>query len=356
MVSMKDIAKQCNVSVATVSKALNGYSDIGKEKRAEIQKAAREMGYFPNSSARALKTNRTYNLGILFADAAQSGLTHDYFAAILDSFKTVAEGRGYDITFTTMSTVANRRMSYYEHCRYRGLDGVVIACIDFDTPEVQELIRSNLPVVTIDHVFDGRISVISDNVKGMRDLTEFVCRNGHRKIAYVHGDPTSVTRDRVSSFHRTLSRHGIEVPDEYLQEGRYRSVSETERATEYLLNLPDRPTCIMFPDDFAAVGGLNAIHRHGLRIPEDISVTGYDGLTLSGILDPPLTTYHQDTEQIGRRAAEQLISLIERPKTTLIEKILVEGNLVAGRSVRNLTLSRVWLGQAAKQATGTTAE
>ena len=127
MVSMKDIARKCQVSVATVSKALNGYSDIGKEKREEILQAAKEMGYFPNSSARALKTNRTYNLGILFSDNLHSGLTHDYFAAIIESFKVTAEEKGYDITFTTMnSTVANRKMTYYEHCRYRGLDGVVI--------------------------------------------------------------------------------------------------------------------------------------------------------------------------------------------------------------------------------------
>ena len=99
MVSMKDIAKTCGVSVATVSKALNNQKDIGEETKNHIRAVAREMGYFPNSSARALKTNRTYNIGVLFADEAQSGLTHDFFSAILDSFKRTVESRGYDITF-----------------------------------------------------------------------------------------------------------------------------------------------------------------------------------------------------------------------------------------------------------------
>ena len=103
MVSMKDIAARCGVSVATVSKALNGYSDIGQKKRDEICEVAKKLGYFPNSSARALKTNRTYDLGILFSDNLHSGLTHDYFAAILDSFKVTAEEKGYDITFTSMN-------------------------------------------------------------------------------------------------------------------------------------------------------------------------------------------------------------------------------------------------------------
>ena len=99
MISVKDIAARCNVSVATVSKALNGYSDISREKRDYINGVAKEMGYFPNSAAIALKTNRTYNLGILFFDAAHSGLANEHFAKVLQSVKEESESRGYDITF-----------------------------------------------------------------------------------------------------------------------------------------------------------------------------------------------------------------------------------------------------------------
>lgn len=164
---MKDIAKQCNVSVASVSKALNGYSDISEETRQLILKTASEMGYLPNSSARALKTRRSYNLGVLFVDEAMSGLTHDYFNHVLESFKRTAESRGYDITFTS-GNLSGQHLSYYEHCRYRGVDGVVIACINFFTEEVQRLVQSEIPVVTIDHVFDGRIAVVSNNIQGDR--------------------------------------------------------------------------------------------------------------------------------------------------------------------------------------------
>ncbi len=336
MVSMKDIADRCNVSVATVSKALNDYSDIGKQKKEHIQAVAKEMGYFPNSSARALKTNRTYDLGILFSDNLHSGLTHDYFAAILDSFKVTAENRGYDITFTSMNMVANRRMSYYEHCRYRGLDGVVIANIDFTTPEVLELVRSSLPVVTIDFTFDGRIAIVSDNVKGMRDLVDYVCGMGHKKIAYIHGDENSVTRDRVSSFHRTLYFHGISAPDAYILKSRYRDDEMTMRRMEELLQLKDRPTCVFTPDDYSAVGAYHAVQEAGLRIPEDISIVGYDGIPMSQALYPKLTTLKQDTKEIGEKAAKELIALIETPKTTLIEKCLIEGHLLEGGSVQKL--------------------
>ena len=158
MVSMKEIANKCNVSVATVSKAMNNYSDIGEETKNLILKTAQELGYFPNSSARALKTKRSYNLGVLFFDEGMSGLTHDYFNHVLESFRKTTQEKGYDITFATGSD-SGRRMNYYEHCRYRGVDGVIMACVNFYSDEVQELVRSSIPIVTIDHVFDGRIAI-----------------------------------------------------------------------------------------------------------------------------------------------------------------------------------------------------
>lgn len=334
---MKDISKVCGVSVATVSKALNNHSDIGEETKQYIKKVAREMGYLPNSAARALKTNRTHSIGVLFADDARSGLTHDYFAGVLDSFKRMAEKCGYDLTFINSSRNRADSMTYLEHSRYRGYDGVVIACIDFTDPEVLELVQSNIPVVTIDYVFNGHISIISDNVSGMCDLMEYICRMGHKKIAYIHGANTgsssTVTTNRLSSFYRSAEQFGIEVPAEYVREGSYRDTDRSYRITNELLELPDPPTCIIYPDDFAAFGGINAIRERGLQIPGDLSVAGYDGIQAARHLSPRITTLRQDTEQIGFVAARELISLIERPKSTIIQQVIVPGQLVEGESV-----------------------
>ena len=335
MVSIKEIAKKCNVSVASVSKALNGYSDIGEETRKLILNTAAQMGYLPNSSARILKTKRSYNLGVLFMDEARSGLTHDYFNHVLEGFRKEAEERGYDITFAS-GNISGQKMSYYEHCRYRGVDGVVAACIDFYTGEVQELMRSDIPIVTIDHVFDGRIAVVSNNIQGMADLAGYIYEQGHRKIAYIHGEDSSVTRDRVCSFYRTLQGKGLEIPDEYMRTVPYRNADKAAAATAELLELADPPTCILYPDDFSAIGGINEIRERGLRIPEDISIAGYDGIHIARLLEPKLTTLCQDTEEIGRMAAEKLISLIENPKTTLIDKFTVEGVLFKGASVKKI--------------------
>lgn len=333
MVSMKDIAAACGVSVATVSKALNNHSDIGEETKQHIKEVARDMGYSPNALARALKTNRTYNIGVLFVDEAQSGLTHDYFTLVLDSFKRAVEEKGYDITFINKG---RNNMSYLEHCKYRGFDGVMIACVDFYDPQVVELVRSNLPLVTIDHVFNNRISVMSDNVGGMQQLVEYVYSMGHRKIAYIHGLDSAVTRERLASFYHTAEKLGLEIPDEYIKEAPYRDSEGTGKRTKELLELKNPPTCILYPDDFASLGGLNAIAEMGLRVPEDISVVGYDGIRISRHLSPKLTTLKQDTKSIGGKAGEKLISLIEHPKSTLIEQIVIKGEVFEGGSVRRI--------------------
>ena len=330
MVSMKDIAEKCKVSVATVSKALNNHSDIGEDTKKLIQNTAHEMGYFPNSSARALKTKQSLNIGVLFVDEGRSGLTHDYFARVLDSFKKVAEGSGYDITFINAQS---HKMTYLEHSRYRGVDGVVIACVDFSDKDVIDLINSDLPVVTIDHVFDNRIAVVSDNISGMHDLVLHVNSLGHTKIAYIYGDDTAVTRNRVASYYNTLKELNIEPIDGYAIASAYRNPKLAYKYTKQLLDLKCRPTCILYPDDYSAIGGLNAIEDAHLKVPEDISVAGYDGLYVSQILSPKLTTYEQNTEQLGRIAAKSLIRLIRDSKSTLIEKILVPGKILEGGSV-----------------------
>lgn len=339
MVSLKDIATACQVSVATVSKALNDHHDIGEQTKERIRQAAKEMGYFPNSAAKALKTNRTYSLGVLFEEEAHSGLTHDYFVSVLDSLKRTAEQKGYDITFINACRTRHGRMSYLEHCRYRGFDGVIIVCVNFYDPEVLELVRSNIPTVTIDHVFDNAGAIISDNVKGMRDLVRYVYEKGHRKIAYIHaGDTTvAVTRCRLKSFYKTMEELGLRVPDTYIKEAAYRDTKAAGAATGELLDLEDRPSCILYPDDFACYGGINVINERGLRIPGDISVAGYDGIRIARHLEPRLTTLKQDTERLGRAAAEKVIDLIERPKTTLTEPIVVEGSVYPGNSVAELS-------------------
>ena len=293
MVSIKDIASSCGVSIATVSKALNGHRDVSDETRERVCRAAEELGYLANASARALKTNRSYNIGVLFVDERSSGLAHEYFSAVLDSLRVEAEANGYDITFINR-TVAQRPTTYLQHCLYRGVDGVVIASVDFHDPMVVELVESEIPVVTIDHVFNNRIAIMSDNVHGMEQLVRYVVGKGHRKLAFIHGERTTVTESRLVGFHRACEELGV-----------VKGVS-----------FQCCPSALIYRRSIAK------------------DVLGTDDP--AEVISPKLTTWRQSTTGLGREAAARLIELIEHPRTTLIDRQIVSGRLWEGESVKDL--------------------
>ncbi len=337
MVTLKQIANVCGVSVATVSKALNRAPDIGAETADKIQRVARELGYYPNSAARALKTNRTYNIGVLFDDDTHVGLTHEYFSHVLNAVKNGAESRGYDVTFISKNLNPSR-MRYLEHCKYRNVDGVVIANVDFTDPAVQELVNSDIPVVTIDYMFERHSAVLSDNTQAMYDLVQHVYGCGHRRIAMITGEDTAVTRSRVASFRSTCGELGVPVPEEYVIPGVFHDPRTSGQATRCLLALQEPPTCILYPDDISLLGGMTEIERQGLRVPEDISIAGFDGIPLSRQLRPQLTTLCQDSETLGTQAAKLLIEAIEEPKTFAPRLVMVPGKIQTGGTVRRIHL------------------
>ena len=333
MVTMKDVANKCGVSPATVSKALNNSADIGMETAEFVRMAARDMGYLPNAAARALRTARSYNIGVLFVDRTQSGLAHEYFSAVLNSLKVRAEELGYDITFISKD-IGHFKMGYYEHARYRNCDGVAIASVDFADPDVIRLVESDIPVVTVDHVFNNRTAILSDNIGSMEEIVRAVYERGHRQIAFIHGEDTAVTQKRLGTFYKSCRALGVQVPDEYVKAAVYHDPRQSGLMTRELLALRNRPTCILYPDDFSFLGGMTELERQGLCIPEDISVVGYDGILLSQALRPRLTTFRQDAETIGRESATQLVDAIENPKTFVPTQVIVPGTLLLGDTVK----------------------
>lgn len=334
MVKIKDIAKECNVSPATVSKALNGYADVGAETADLIRRTAERLHYMPNAAARMLKTNISHNIGVVFEDETMSGLTHEYFSHILNSAKNELEDHGYDITFISQKVGGN---SFLEHCRYRKVDGVLIASVDFTNPMVRKLVMSEFPTVTIDYAFDSHSCVMSDNVEGAAELVSYLYRMGHRRIAFIHGEKTSVTIKRLSGFYKKVKELGIEVPDEYVVESRYHDVERTSERLKELLALPKPPTAIMLPDDYSYIGCLAVFDSLGISVPDDISIVGYDGIPMAQMIRPRLTTLKQDAEEIGRVSARKLIEIIENRKNVIVEELKVSGTLIEGGTVKRLS-------------------
>lgn len=331
-VTIKELSAACGLSISTVSKALNDYPDVSAETRELVRATAAKMGYRPSAIARGLKIGRTFNLGVLYSDDSESGFTHNYFAPILEAFKNEAERRGYDITFITHRTDHNH-MTYLQHCLYRNVDGVCIVNCHFDNPEVIELVNGPLPVVTIDHIFHNRSCVESENRQGMTQLTRHILDKGHTRIAYICGEENAVTNIRRTSFLRVMQEAGLPVPPEYLIYNHFHHPAAARAATQQMLTLDNRPTCIIMADDYSALGGLEAIRGAGLRVPQDISVAGYDGVAILQMCRPQLTTVHQDTLHIGQAAARKLVHLIEQPHTTFQEIISIPSRLIPGETV-----------------------
>ena len=275
-----------------------------------------------------------HSLGILYQEDSRKGLTHPFFSLILNAVREEAEGRGYDITLIH-HPLDGTEEPLTEHVRRRELDGVCLICTQFSHPQVQELLRSGLPCVTVDYLFKGIPAVLSDNETGIRKLVEYAISRGHRRIGFVHGHNNSlVTRTRISQFRNTMAFHQLPVPEEYLREGKYHDIGCSRRLVTELLRLPEPPTCILLPDDMSYFGAQEAARECGLRIPRDISFAGYDGIPLTQALVPRLTTIRQNCERMGKVAAERLTDLIEHPETasrkpTIYPVELVEGETIA---------------------------
>ncbi|MFA7111527.1 MAG: LacI family DNA-binding transcriptional regulator, partial [Bacilli bacterium] len=310
MIKVKDIAKKCGVSTATVSKALHNSKELKEETIAYICKTAKDLGYIPNASARALKLKKSYSIGVLFVDKTGSGLQHEYFSSMLDSVKTEAESRGYDVTFISQN-ITNEDMSYLEHARYRNVDGVVIASVDFHDEQVIKLVNSEIPTVTIDYIYNCSTAIMSDNTNGLYDLVKYAASMGHKKIAFVHGETTDVTSKRLAGYYKAHQDLNLKVKQSYLITSDYHDPKGSGQATKKLLSEPVVPTCIIYPDDISLIGGMTALQQAGYKIPEDMSVIGYDGVNISRILRPIVTTYVQDSKELGRQAVIELVARIE---------------------------------------------
>ena len=327
MVRLKDIAEVCGVSVATVSRALNGLTSDSKERTAYIVQTAKDMGYYPNAAARTLKTSRSNNLGIIYEDR----MNHEYFSSLFDELRREAEQHSYDLTFLGRGSFSDK--NYYEHARQRSLDGVIVVQADFESAGIIRLATSSIPTVIVDHAYDGCDCVASDNRTSMEQIVRHVYERGHRRIAFIQGEKGSVSRERLAGFYKICAELGLRVPVEYVQEGHFHNAAGCASCILELLKLKDKPTCVLCPDDYSCLGALWQLKAQGISVPDDISLVGYDGILVSQMISPCLTTYRQDTARIAQEVFNLMIDSIEFPDSHVPKLVTVSGKLVEGETV-----------------------
>lgn len=310
MVTIYDIAKKLNISTATVSRALNGHDDVKQSTKEKILKTAKEMGYLPNSSARSLTTKKSWNIGILFSDDMNSGLKHIFFANVINEIIESAADRGYDVSIIS-GNIGKQKTSYLEQARYRLLDGIIIAAVDTTQDDVIKLIESDLPVALIDQDFKDNICVNSKNRKGIKSLVKHLTNKGYQKITYVTGQTDNyVARDRQKAFEDITESLNIAHQCDII-EGIFTDSVLSYEITKNIMSEDNKPDAIMYSDDTAAIGGLKYLLEHGYKVPQDVAICGYDGVEISQLVTPKLTTVKQNIHEIGHLVTNLLIDKIE---------------------------------------------
>jgi LacI family transcriptional regulator len=305
--NIRDVAKAAGVSVATVSKVLNGYTTVNKQTKERVLEFVKEMQFQPNSAARSLVGRRSMTLGIFLT----TGIAHPFFTQILSGMEQSLKLKGYDLIYLTQLSW-NKEYSFVRHCQSRNVEGVIVFGFQPDDMDFSELIESGIPALFIDlDVQKGRAGYISsDNQTAVEHAVRYLTELNHRAISFLSGTEGSyVSRLRLEGYRNGLAEAGINYHEDYVVYSDF--TRETGyRVMQQLLALSEPPTSVICCSDMSAVGAMEAIRDAGLSVPGDISVIGFDDIELASYVHPALTTIRQDMNTIGKKAIELLDELI----------------------------------------------
>ncbi|GGR59056.1 LacI family transcriptional regulator [Deinococcus seoulensis] len=329
-VTLSEIAARCGVSAMTVSNVLNNRGKVSQATREQVLTVARQMGYVPNVLARGLKSGRTQVLGLVLPalDPVSVEIAQGVQAAL-------SEAR-YDMLLYTTSADAGRERERVTALSQGLSDGLLIAMPRAAAADVQIFERSRVPVVLINYNGpDTRLpTVLADNFVPARQATEYLLGLGHRRIGFITGDAGSgQSHERLRGYRAALEHAGLAVDEHLVRTGDFTQVRGFAAAAE-LLALPERPTAIFAANDFSAVGAMEAARHLGLRIPEDVSVVGFDDIPLASQVFPPLTTVRHPFRALGEGAAQLLLSILDGKAVpagpvNLASELVVRGSTAA---------------------------
>ena len=328
-VTIKDIAKEADVSVTTVSRVLNNKPDVGDDTRAKILKIIDEMNYNPNSVARGLVMQKTHTIGLIIPD-----ISNPFFPQVARAIEDKAQKLDYSVIFFNTDNHLEREKKAVELFKSKQVDGLIVSLSLGNEKILKELKSKNYPVVQIDRsVLNNSYPLVSiDNEKSAYQMVKYILKKGNHKIAHITGDlNTTTARARMEGYKKALKDYGVEINEDYIVEGDYSQNSGFE-AMQKLLELEKRPTAVFAANDLSAAGVYKALFAADLKIPEDIAVAGHDDIDIASLLRPELTTMRQPKYSLGERAVTVLLRMINNQETEIEDQIL-KTNLIIRESV-----------------------
>jgi LacI family transcriptional regulator, galactose operon repressor len=322
-----DVAREAGVSTATVSRALNDTGQIAPATRLAIEEAIERLGYRPNTIARSLVTKSTQTIAFLLPD-----ITNPFYAALVGGIQQIALATDHTMLLCTTGGDPAQEEEYLRLLRAKQVDGALVDGLVIPPDRIAAFVRDGFPIVCLDRDVDSpSVPLVQvDNRRGARMATEHLLELGHTRIAHVHGAPElGISAERRAGYRDALRAVRLGHDPQLVATGRFTEDGGHE-AARALLDSGAEFTAVFAANDLSALGAMNAFTQAGRRVPEDVSVIGFDDLRLSAYTTPPLTTIHQPAVEIAQRATEILIGMINGPRPRKLRYLLEPTLVVRG--------------------------
>ena len=316
-VSIRDVAQRARVSIATVSRTVNGISTVAPELAERVWDAIKEVGYVPNTQARALVSGRSHLLGLVVSE-----ITNPFFPELVQEFENLAVEQGYEVFIGSTNYDAVRTEALIRRMLQRSVDGLAIMTFGIEEELIQKLAERAFPMVFVDAGPDmPNIRLLKvDYGEGIREAVQHLAALGHRQIAFISG-PLQMRSAvaRRDAFLSAMAELGLTVPKEHLVEGTH-TMEGGIRTTEQLLQLAELPTAIVCSNDMTAIGVLHGLHRTTHSVPNEVSVVGFDDIHLAQFMLPPLSTVQMSCKHLAAAAVQALRADIERDNIHALQR------------------------------------
>jgi DNA-binding LacI/PurR family transcriptional regulator len=331
MVSIRDVARLAGVSLMTVSRVINETGYVSAKTKEKVLAAISETGYKVNQTAVGLRTGKTNSIGVIISD-----ITNPFFAFILKGIDHVCSENNYDTILFNTGEDPKKELRYIDLLRQKSVRGIIISSCISDYKRNKGIFTGLIPV------FFNRMpagieadAVLNNNAKDGYTAAEYLIKTGHRKIAFINGNPEMSTfKDRYLGFQNAMKKYEIPVSEELIVNGDY-SIEGGYRSTEKTLSASDPPDAIFPTNNFMTQGMYTYLKENKINVPEDISVVGHGDYAWCRLIDPPMTVVEHEKFGMGKRAAEILFERLQRSTNKPYRKVILEPELIIRHSVKN---------------------
>ncbi len=304
MASIKDVAKLAGVSVATVSRVLNNKGYVGQDTRVKVNQSIKELNYKPNEVARSLFKKQSNTIGLIVPD-----IMNPFFPELARAVEDTAVKLGYNVILCNSDGDREKEQSYLEVLKQKYVDGIIISSNTFTASQIEEL---NIPVVSIDReISKGLPTIVVENYKGAQIATHYLIDQGCQRVAHIRGTYGVVNAEERCKGYEDIARKQSWFKESYIAYGDFDMETSVEAAKQLLQKHPEIDG-IFAANDLTAISAMKAAHLLGKQVPADLSIIGFDGISLSAATIPELTTIAQPIYEMGKLSASVLIDLMEQ--------------------------------------------